>query len=76
VHTVVIGAGVIGLTTAYHLAREGESVTLVDARRTGLGASEVNAGWWVPAEASPIPGPGVVSMALDYLPRKNADLRG
>lgn len=63
-HTVVIGGGVIGLTTAYHLAREGEAVTLLDARATGKGASEVNAGWFVPAEASPVPGPGVVSMAL------------
>ena len=43
-HVVVIGGGVIGLTTAYHLIREGASVTLVDARQTGLGASDVNAG--------------------------------
>lgn len=73
-HTVVIGGGIIGLTTAYHLAREGETVTLVDARQTGLGASEVNAGWFVPAEASPVPGPGVVSMALKSMLRPDSPL--
>ncbi len=59
-HTVVIGGGVIGLTQAYHLAREGGSVAVIDARATGLGASKVNAGWICPAESAPVPGPGVV----------------
>ena len=58
---VVIGGGVIGLTTAYHLAREGASVTLVDARQTGLGASDVNAGWICPAESAPVPRPGMIA---------------
>ena len=34
-HVVVIGGGVIGLTTAYQLATDGARVTLVDARQTG-----------------------------------------
>ncbi|ARU06934.1 D-amino acid dehydrogenase small subunit [Comamonas serinivorans] len=29
--TVVIGAGIVGLMTAYHLAREGDTVTVIDA---------------------------------------------
>ena len=64
-HTVVIGGGVIGLTQAYHLAREGESVTVIDARATGLGASKVNAGWICPAESAPVPGPGVAEIVQD-----------
>ena len=55
---VVIGGGVIGLTAAYELAREGASVTLVDARAANQGASAVNAGWVCPAESGPVPAPG------------------
>jgi len=71
---VVIGGGVIGLTTAYHLAREGASVTLVDARRTGLGASNVNAGWICPAESAPVPGPGMISQSLKWMLRRDSPL--
>ncbi|GAB3396974.1 FAD-binding oxidoreductase [Schumannella luteola] len=73
-HTVVIGGGVIGLTTAYELARQGETVTLVDARGTGLGAAAVNAGWIVPAEAAPVPGPGVVLTSLKWMLRPDSPL--
>lgn len=73
-HTLVIGGGIIGLTQAYHLAREGEQVTLVDARATGLGASEVNAGWVVPAEAAPVPGPGVVLQSMKWMLRPDSPL--
>lgn len=73
-HTVVIGGGIIGLTTAYHLAREGETVTLVDARPTGLGATDVNAGWIVPAEAAPVPGPGVVLTSMKWMLRPDSPL--
>jgi D-amino-acid dehydrogenase len=69
---VVVGGGVIGLTTAYHLAREGAEVTLLDARETGLGASAVNAGWFVPAEAIPVPGPRVVLQTLKWMLRSDS----
>jgi D-amino-acid dehydrogenase len=71
-HTVVIGGGVIGLTTAYHLAREGAQVTVLDARRTGLGASAVNAGWFVPAEAMPVPGPKMVVQTMKWMLRSDS----
>ena len=71
---VVIGGGVIGLTTAYHLAREGAEVTLVDARQTGLGASEVNAGWICPAESAPVPGPGMIAQSLKWMLRRDSPL--
>ncbi|MFD1213014.1 NAD(P)/FAD-dependent oxidoreductase [Arthrobacter sp. GCM10027362] len=73
-HVLVIGGGVIGLTTAYHLAREGAEVTVLDARATGLGASKVNAGWICPAESAPVPGPGVVLKSLKWMLRPDSPL--
>ena len=72
--TVIIGGGVIGLTTAYHLAREGVDITLVDARETGLGAAAVNAGWVVPADSQPLPGPGAVANAIKWMTRPDSPL--
>lgn len=73
-HTVVIGGGVIGLTTAYHLTLSGGTVTVIDQRATGLGASDVNAGWVVPAESAPVPGPGVVLQSLKWMTRPDSPL--
>jgi D-amino-acid dehydrogenase len=72
VRTLVIGGGVIGLTLAYHLARAGEEVCVLDARATGQGASDVNAGWICPAEAMPVPGPGAVALTLRSMLRPDS----
>ena len=73
-HVVVIGGGAIGLMTAYQLAGDGARVTLVDARRTGLGAAEVNAGWICPAESAPVPGPGMIATSLRWMLRRDSPL--
>ena len=73
-HVVVIGGGAIGLMTAYQLASDGAEVTLVDARRTGLGAAEVNAGWICPAESAPVPGPGMIATSLRWMLRRDSPL--
>src|SRR5262245_37665653 len=44
----VVGAGVIGASIAYELAARGASVTLLEWRGTGLGATQAAAGMLVP----------------------------
>ena len=41
---VVVGAGIVGVCTAWHLLRRGADVTLIDRDEPGLGCSYGNAG--------------------------------
>ncbi len=45
---VVIGAGILGLTTALHAARQGLTVRVIEARGLGEGASGLNGGQVIP----------------------------
>ena len=57
---VVIGGGVIGVTSAYLLARRGHSVTLLEARENvGLETSYANGAILTPSMSDPWNGPGV-----------------
>ena len=71
---VIIGGGIIGLTSAYQLRRDGAEVLLVDARTPGTGASEVNAGWVCPAESGPVPAPGMIGQAVRWMLRRDSPL--
>jgi glycine/D-amino acid oxidase-like deaminating enzyme len=55
---------VIGLSSAYHLARAGIRVTLIERDRCGRGASFGNAGWIVPSLIQPFNAPGAVPRSL------------
>lgn len=44
-HVLVVGAGVIGASVAFHLARAGARVTIVDASEPGGVASPCSFGW-------------------------------
>ncbi len=65
---LVLGAGVIGTTTAYYLARDGHEVTVID-RQPGpaLETSFANAGEISPGYASPWAGPGIPQKAVKWL---------
>jgi D-amino-acid dehydrogenase len=64
---VVIGAGAIGMASAYYLQRAGFSVTVVDQGDVGRGAAYGNACLIVPSHSDPLPGPGVIGQALRFL---------
>jgi D-amino-acid dehydrogenase len=74
-HIVILGAGVIGTTSAYYLAKAGHKVTVLD-RQPGpaLETSFANAGQVSPGYASPWAAPGIPQKAVKWLFMKHAPL--
>lgn len=72
---VILGAGVIGVTSAYYLAKAGHQVTVLD-RQAGpaLETSYANAGEISPGYASPWAAPGIPLKALKWMFMKHAPL--
>ncbi|MBA7486147.1 D-amino acid dehydrogenase 1 [subsurface metagenome] len=72
---LILGSGVIGVTSAYYLARAGHEVTVID-RQPGpaLETSFANAGEVSPGYASPWAGPGVPVKAIKWLLMKHGPL--
>lgn len=85
-HVIVIGSGIIGLSSAYFLHKEGFRVTVVDENSEAdtAGCSYGNAGFIVPSHFVPLAAPGVISQGLKWMmqsdspfyvkPRLSADL--
>ncbi len=72
---LVLGGGVIGVTSAYYLAKAGHEVTVVDRQAApGLETSFANAGEVSPGYASPWAGPGVPVKAIKWLLMKHGPL--
>ena len=75
-HVCVIGAGVIGVTTAYSLAKAGHTVTLTDAReRPAEVSSFANGGQLSYSYVAPLAGPGVLPNVPGWLLRQESPLR-
>lgn len=72
---IVLGSGVIGVTTAWYLAEAGHEVIVLD-RQPGpaLETSYANAGQVSPGYASPWAAPGVPLKALKWMLRRHAPL--
>ncbi|RBM14096.1 amino acid dehydrogenase [Prauserella sp. PE36] len=64
---LVVGAGVVGLSTAWFLQERGVAVTVVDRAGPAAGASWGNAGWLAPGLALPLNEPGVLRFGLRSL---------
>ena len=72
---VVMGAGVIGVTTAYYLAKQGAEVVVLDRQAgPGLETSYANAGELSYGMTSPWAAPGVPMKALKWLFMKRRPL--
>ena len=65
---LIIGGGVIGLSTAYYCARRGHRVTLIDRNSEQRdGCSFGNAGMVVPSHFVPLAAPGAVRTAFKWM---------
>jgi D-amino-acid dehydrogenase len=65
---LVIGGGVVGLCVAYHCARRGHRVVVVERGAPERdGCSFANAGMIVPSHFIPLASPGVVALGLRYM---------
>ncbi|TPM28819.1 D-amino acid dehydrogenase [Mesorhizobium sp. B2-3-4] len=72
---MVLGSGVIGVTTAYYLAEAGHEVTVIDRQKgPALETSFANAGEISPGYASPWAGPGIPLKAIKWLLMKHGPL--
>jgi D-amino-acid dehydrogenase len=72
---VILGSGVIGVTSAYYLAKAGHDVTVLD-RQPGpaLETSFANAGQISPGYASPWAAPGIPLKAMKWMVQRHAPL--
>lgn len=72
---VILGAGVIGVTSAWYLAKAGHDVTVID-RQPGpsLETSFANAGEISPGYSSPWAAPGIPQKAIKWMFMKHAPL--
>jgi D-amino-acid dehydrogenase len=70
-HVTVVGAGIVGISCALYLQRDGHAVTVLDPAGPGEGASKSNAGFLSSGSCVPISTPGILrrvpKMLLDPL---------
>ncbi|WP_137926660.1 D-amino acid dehydrogenase [Cupriavidus sp. 2SB] len=72
----IVGAGVVGMTTAWRLANDGHEVTVVE-RHTGPGeeTSFANGGQLSYSYVAPLAGPGVLSKVPGWLLDRDSPMR-
>ena len=64
---VIIGGGIVGLSSAYFLHKEGHEVTVIDKSDITSGASFVNAGYLTPSHIIPLASPGMMAKGIKYM---------
>lgn len=72
---IILGGGVIGVTSAYYLAKAGHEVEVIERQQgVALETSFANAGEVSPGYASPWAGPGIPQKAIKWLMMRHPPL--
>jgi D-amino-acid dehydrogenase len=64
---VIVGAGIIGLSTAYYLQKSGWQVTVLEKNDGTDNCSYGNAGMIVPSHFTPLASPGIVARGIRWM---------
>jgi D-amino-acid dehydrogenase len=64
---VVIGGGIVGLSSAYYLAKAGFSVVVLEKSNDASACSYGNAGFIAPSHFIPLSAPGIISKGLRWM---------
>ncbi|WP_152365741.1 NAD(P)/FAD-dependent oxidoreductase [Microlunatus speluncae] len=73
---IVVGAGIVGASVAYHAARAGAPVTLIEARRPGGGVTADSFAWIAASRLDSGPAAVLRTTATDEYRRLEAELPG
>jgi D-amino-acid dehydrogenase len=68
----VVGAGMVGLASAWFLQESSVETVVFDQGEVASGSSRGNAGWLTPSIATPLPEPGVLKYGLRALLRPSS----
>lgn len=71
---IIVGAGIIGLSSAYFLVKRGMEVVLIDKGVPGGACTSGNMGWVAPSLSEPVPAPGLVKTSLKWMLKKDSPL--
>ena len=73
---LIVGGGLIGVTTAHRLAKRGHSIVLLEAgEEVGLGANYANGAMLVPSQTAPWNTPGILSTLVTSFVRNDPTVR-
>ena len=64
---IIIGGGIIGLSTAYYLQKEGHHVTVIDKANFSEGTSHINAGYITPSHIISLSAPGMITKGIKWM---------
>lgn len=66
-NVLIIGGGIVGLSTAYFLNKKDFAVTVIDKGDITSGASFVNAGYITPSHIIPLASPGMIAKGIKMM---------